>query len=119
MARTSRSLMRVVLMALLLQILAPVFLPIVTLAADIQNDHAVLHAHHSPIVIPQLLKEKEDDETGLSHDLWVTDYITLIDFSDHTRILTQSHESRLMPCSFSERIDLHPPLHTLFGVYII
>jgi hypothetical protein len=111
--------MRVVLMALLIQILAPVFLPIVTLAADIQNDHVVLHAHHSPIVIPQLLKEKEDDETGFSHDIWVTDYITIIDFSDHTRILTQSHESRFVTCSFSEHIDLHPPLYTLFGVYII
>lgn len=118
MARTSRSLMRVVLIALLFQILAPVFLPIVTQAADSQHDHAILHAHHSPIVIPQLLKEKED-ETEVSHDIWVTDYIPIIDFSDHTLILTQSHESKLVLCSFSEHIDLHPPLYTLFGVYII
>lgn len=111
--------MRVVLIALLFQILAPVFLPIVSQAADMRHDDVVLHAHHSPIVIPQLLKEKEGDEVEYSHDILVTDYIPIIDFSHHTLLLTQSHESRLAPCSFSQHIDLHPPLYTLFGVYII
>lgn len=112
--------MRVVLIALLFEILAPLFLPVVTQAADIQSDHAVLHAHHSSLILPQLLKEKEKegDEAKLNQGILGTDF-PIIDFSDHTQILTQSHESRFMPCSFSERIDLHPPLYTLFGVYII
>jgi hypothetical protein len=110
--------MRVVLIALLFQILAPVFLPIVTQAADIRRDHAVLHAHHSSFVLPQLLKEKEGDEAKVHHDMLGADF-PIIDFSDHTFILTQSHESKLTPCSFSAHIDLHPPLYTLFSVYII
>jgi hypothetical protein len=111
--------MRVVLIAVLFQILAPVCIPIVTQAAATQDDRVALHAHHSPIVIPQLLKEKEGDEVEFCFALWVADYVPLIDFSHHTLLLTQSHESRVAPCTFSERIDLHPPLYTLFGVYII
>lgn len=110
--------MRVVLIALLFQILAPVFLPIVTQAADFQSDHAVLHAHHCSLVLPQLLKEKEGDEAKVHYDVLGTDFL-IIDFSDHTSVLTQSHESKLTSCSFSEHIDLHPPLYTLFSVYII
>lgn len=112
--------MRVVLIALLLQFLLPVFLPIVTQAGDMREDaHATaVHAHHSSIVIPQLLKEK-DDETELNDDTILIDYVALIDFTDHSFVLTRFHESKLRPYLFAEHINCHPPLYTLFGVFLI
>lgn len=123
MTGISRQLMRIVLLALLFQFLSPAFFTVITQSSGsgaIDDHHGVvLHAHHSSIVVPQLLKEKDETEEFKASILDLVDFFPLIDFTDHSFVLTQLHESKFNRFSFSDRIDRHPPLFTLYRVFII
>lgn len=121
MTGISRQLMRIVLLALLFQFLSPAFFSVITQSSGVVDDHhgGVLHAHHSSIVVPQLLKEKDETEEFKADILDLVDFFPLIDFTDHSFVLTQLHESKFNPFAFSDRIDGHPPLFTLYRVFII
>jgi hypothetical protein len=119
MSSIYRHVMRTVLIALLIQVVSPAFLSIITQGANpIHSDHPSLHAHHCSVVIPQLLKEK-DDESDDKADNVTANYVALIDFTDHTAVLTQHHENKITPFIFRDRFDPHPPLFTLHGVFLI
>jgi hypothetical protein len=117
MTGIARQLMRIVLLALLFQFLSPAFF----IGDDIVDDHhgTVLHAHHSTIVVPQLLKEKDETEEYESEIIDLVAFFPLIDFSDHSFVLTQLHESKFNPLAFSNHIDRHPPLFTMHRAFII
>lgn len=121
MTGISRQLMRIVLLALLFQFLSPAFFTVVTQSSGVIDDHhgLVLHAHHSSIVVPLLLKEKDETEEYKAEVIDLVDFSPLIDFSDHSFVLTQLHESKFDPLAFSNRIDRHPPLFTLHRAFII
>ena len=121
MAGISRQLMRIVLIALLFQFLSPAFFSVVTQNGSMNEDNhgVVVHTHHSSIVIPQLLKEKDETEEYKADILDLVDFFPLIDFTDHSFVLTQLHESKLTPFSFGDRIDHQPPLFTLYSVFLI
>jgi hypothetical protein len=122
MTGISRQLMRIVLLALLFQFLSPAFFTVITQSSGgVVEDHhsVVLHAHHSSIVIPQLLKEKDETEEFKADVLDLVDFFPIIDFTDHSFVLAQLHESKFNPFTFSDHIDRHPPLFTLYRTFII
>lgn len=121
MTGISRQLMRIVLLALLFQFLSPAFFTVITQSDSLIDDHhgVVLHAHHSSIVVPQLLKEKDETEEYKTDILDLVDFFPLIDFTDHSFVLTQLHESKFNRFAFSNTIDRHPPLFTLHRAFII
>lgn len=120
MTGISRQLMRIVLLALLFQFLSPAFFTVIQSSGVVDGHHgAILHAHHSSIVVPQLLKEKDETEEYKADVLDLVDFFPLIDFTDHSFVLTQLHESKFSRFAFSNCIDRHPPLFTLYRVFII
>ncbi|HEY9046611.1 MAG TPA: hypothetical protein VIN08_11975 [Ohtaekwangia sp.] len=123
MTGVSRQFMRMVLMVLLFQFLSPAFFTIVTQRGNLQQDnHGIsVHAHHSSIVLPQLLKEKDESETEFKASAVadILNFVPLIDFTNHSFVLAQLHTSRLRSFVFHDRINHQPPLFTLHSVYII
>lgn len=110
--------MRIILLLLLFQFVAPVFISVVTLGADTNEDFkCAYHEQHNSIVIPQLLKET--DETDSKEESLVVNLITLIDFTDHVSVLTESHETKITPINFRDQFDLLPPLFTLHRAFLI
>lgn len=105
--------MRIVLLALVFQFVSPVFMSVVTQAGIESDEHHgfTLHAQHSSIFIPLLLKEK--DETEHKEEAPIINFFALIDFTDHAFVLTELHSIRLTPFAYHNRIDHHPPLFTL------
>jgi len=119
MAWIYKQVMRIVLIALLIQFVSPVFLSVITQGTNpIHNIYPSLHAHHCSVVIPQLLKEKDESDSKVDGDATIN-YVALIDFTDHTSVLTQYHTYKITPFIFRDRFDHHPPLFTLHGVFII
>lgn len=118
MTGSPKHIMRIVIIALLFQFVSPAFFAVITQGADIrENDRATIHTPHSSIVIPQLLKEK--DETEKNDDDFTINLVALIDFTHHSFVLTKSHESKFTPFVFHDRIDHHPPLFTLHRTFLI
>lgn len=110
--------MRFVLLLLVIQFFSPVFLTVVTPgSATVENNQPKLHAHHSSIVAPQLLKEKDETESKICE--MAVDFTTLIDFKDHSFVLKELHTYKFTPSIFRERIDYRPPLFTLNSVFLI
>lgn len=111
--------MRIVLLALIFQVVSPVFFSVVTQAASFNKETYEITAgiHHTSIIAPLLLKEKDESETKIeSVDM---NFVTLIDFTDHTSALIDLHETKIIPFVFHDRIDHQPPLFTLNSVFII
>lgn len=119
MARIYQHIMKTVLIALVIQVVSPAFL-LREHANPVFSSDPSLHTHHCSLIIPQLLKEKEEsDSDKKTDDNATTSFVALIDFTDHTSVLTQYHEYKITPFAFQDRFDHLPPLFTLHGVYII
>ncbi|WP_333820195.1 hypothetical protein [Ohtaekwangia sp.] len=120
MAGLSRQLMRLVLVALLFQFLSPAFFTVMEDHDQQSNGCATaIHAHYNTLAIPQLLKEKDETEFKTDDILDIAGFIPLLDFSAHSFVLAQLHTIRFRPFNFSDRIDQHPPLFTLYSSFII
>lgn len=111
--------LRLVLLALLIQFSSPVFFSVITAGTPLidQQGKATLHANHTSIVAPLLIKEKDESETDTFN--FLVNLVALIDFTDHSSVLTERHAIKIKPLGFRDRFDLHPPLFTLFGVFLI
>src|SRR3954469_24320500 len=98
MLKRSLYLMRIVLLLLLFQFIAPTFLPVAL--PDIGGDNNVVSYHpvHTSLLIPIVFKEKEENEQEDAVQSFVP--TQLIDFTDHTFALTQLHQSKhnATPC---------------------
>jgi hypothetical protein len=117
MIKTRIHIMRVVLVLTLFQFFTPVFFTVSAQDADPNKEIGGYHPTHNSIVIPVLLKEKEETESRV--DDADTDFIPLIDFSDHSFVLAEHHASRLTPFVYRYRYDHQPPLFTLHGAFLI
>lgn len=119
MKKGSSIFMQLALLALLVQVIFPLFLSIRTLDNEfqIQSSELSIHASKHSVNAPMLLKEKDETETE-NRDFGV-ELITLIDFSALPSVLSAFHNSKLVPFQFFNKIDFRPPLFTLHRVFII
>jgi hypothetical protein len=119
MKKGARHLMRLALVAMLIQVACPLFLSVCTLNNEFQvvDTKLSLHAEKHSVNAPTLLKEKEESETE-NRDFEVA-FVALIDFTDHASTLSRHHNSKIIPFLFFNRIDHRPPLFTLHSVFLI
>lgn len=115
MSRISKQIVRVALILLLFQFLAPAFRPMVIQEIP-ANRESAFHAHHNSLVVPQLLKEndeKEHDDVSASEGM-----LPLLDLAAHSVNLIASHQNKLIIVSAP---DGHPwrPLFTLLCTFLI
>ena len=117
MAQYAIQLMRIVLLLLLVQLIAPGFISVSEQGIDSGERHATtIDTEHNTISIIILLKEKEETENEKSsEDYFLTQ---LIDFSDHSSSLTRFHQEKYNLIS-STWHEYQPPLFTLYCTYII
>jgi hypothetical protein len=109
--------MRIVLALIVFQFVAPAFLSVVTQGAEPKREISGYHAPHSSIIVPVLLKEKE--ETEVKAENFNIGFVPLIDFTDHSLVLTELHETKFTPFVYRDRYDDHPPLFTLYNIFLI
>ena len=110
--------MRIVLVLLLFQLLAPAFQPGTALSTDGMDQNPVsYHLVRASTQSPIILKEKEENEYKNPTLNFVP--ISLIDFTDHTLILAQLYKSRHDPIPHEEWFDREPPLFALYCAYRI
>jgi hypothetical protein len=118
MTELKNTIMRFVLVLMLFQFIAPAFISVISQGADAEKETTNYHAEHSSIIIPLFLKEKEETEESRADDSHF-DLIPLIDFKDHSFVLTELHETKFTPFIYRDRYDFQPPLFTLHGAFII
>jgi ABC-type methionine transport system ATPase subunit len=119
MHRLSSFFVRVVLLALIIQVICPVFFSVVPQAGEVveHETKTTLHADHRSILAPQLIKEKDETETEERHT--TSERVTLIDFSNLKFVLETHHASKISPLAFPNHIDYRLPLFQLHRVLII
>jgi len=116
--RTPIHALRLVLIALAIQFSSPVFYSVITTGSPLDHEgKASVHANHSSIIAPQLIKEKDETETE-SLELGIS-LVTLIDFSDHSSVLRAWHSFKISHLSFRNHFDQHPPLFTLHRAFLL
>ena len=118
MTGTIKHIMRIVLVLIVFQFIAPAFFPVVSQGAEPNKETSCYHPLHSSIIVPLLLKEKEENEESVSDNSTIH-FIPLIDFTDHSFVLTELHENKFIPFVYRDRYDYQPPLFTLHGSFII
>lgn len=117
MERRIQDIFRIVILALTLQVLCPLFVTVVS-DVPIVGGETVIQDKHTAINSLLLFKEKEEEgeERNENHSVHL---VQLIDFTEHSTILKNSHEVRICPSDFRLRIDHQPPLFTLHSVFLI
>ena len=111
--------MRAVLFLLLVQFVAPAFFSFTA-----QDDFTLhekstnLALEHRSLLFPVLLKEKEENEYEqiIQRNLMAQ---PILNFSDHSLALTESHQSKYIPTRYSQWQNDQPLLFTLFCTYNI
>lgn len=111
--------MRIVLVLTVFQFIAPAFLSVVSQGAEPGKETSCYHADHSSILVPLLLKEKEENEETVSDNFATIDLVPLIDFTDHSFALAELHENKFVPFGYRDRYDHELPLFQLHGSYLI
>ena len=108
--------MKIALVLMLFQFLAPAFLPIV-LQGTSNRDKLVYHVQHSSIVAPLLLKEKDEKE----HEEFfsISGLAPLLDLTVHSSNLTASHKGKYTYFSNEHRYDSGPTLFTINCSFLI
>lgn len=112
--------MQLALLALLVQVIFPLFFSIRTLDNEFQTNSSggwSIHAEKHSVNAPTLLKEKDESETE-TRDFAVA-FFTLIDFTELPSLLSAFHNAKIVPSLFFNKIDFRPPLFTLYRVFVI
>ena len=117
MTGTIKVFMRFVLLALLIQFAVPLFIPVSAATESHPRHSARFESAHSSLLLPQLLKEKEEGEDR-SEDFSI-DFVALIDFTNLNAVLINYHAFRIKPFVFQNRFDHQPALFTLHHVFLI
>lgn len=91
MAHISKQIVRIALLVLLFQFVCPAFLPIVTQQETVSKETTISKMHTS-IVVPLLLKEKDEKED--TESLSDSGAAALLDFSSHGNNLTAVHDNK-------------------------
>jgi hypothetical protein len=119
MSLSTTHIMRIIFFLLVFQFISPAFLPVAQ-GFDSEQDKKplCLKTEHSSILLPLLLKEKEENEHEESVISFSLNQL-IIDFTDHSLALTELHASKYEPIHFGIRYDHQPPLFTLNCTFII
>src|SRR3990170_1059047 len=119
MTRASKEMMKIALLLMLFQFLAPAFLPI-ALQGTSKLDKLVYHVQHNSIVAPLLLKEKEEkDEKEHEEFFSISGLAPLLDLTAHSSNLTASHKGKGTYFSNEHRYDSGPSLFTINCSFLI
>lgn len=108
--------MRFVLLILVAQCVALIFLSAVTQEVNTRESRFGLHTSSSTVT-PLLVKEKE--ETDTNHKKLGLSLFTLIDFSNLPLLLTKSHSTKITSFALDHHASHHPPLYSLHQVFLI
>jgi len=117
MERRIANILRIVILALMIQIFCPLFVNVV-IDRPVTSGKAVIQAKHHAVSALLLFKEKEEEseernENNLFH------LVQLIDFTEHTAILENSLAARISPADFEMHLNHRPPLCTLHSVFLL
>lgn len=117
MERRSPNILRIVILALTIQVLCPLFINVVSAGALSSGETVIQDRHHA---VNSLLfykeKEEESEERNQNHTVHL---VQLIDFTEHSAILKNFHAIKHTPSDFRLHIDHRPPLFTLHNVFLI
>lgn len=113
MERKAKLVILLLLLALLLQVISPI-----TVLNELGGKDTTLHSQHHSLVAPMLLKEKEEENESQGESISII-LVALIDFTEHTTLLSQYHGIRLTPFDFTNLLGFHPHLFTLYGRLLI
>ena len=116
MVRISRYIMKIVLVIMLFQFFAPSFLPSVVQQFSPSRTTSI-HAPHSSIVAPQLLKEK--DEKSEKQFTSVSNLAAILDFTAHSSNLTATHKGKVNYFHHDQLFDLQPALFACLCTFLI
>ena len=108
---------RIVILALSVQVLCPCFVTVVN-DSPLSPGETVIQDKHHAINSILLFNEKEEESEERNENLAVH-LVQLIDFTEHSSTLKNSHEIRITPSDFRLHIDHQPPLFTLHSVFLI
>jgi len=111
----SRQIVRLALVLMLFQFLAPAFMPIVV--QEIPSERSTsFHQQHTSIVAPMLLKEKDEKE---HEELFsVSNSTPLLDLTSHSFNLAASHQS-IDSINQDEHNFSQPPLFARYCTFLI
>lgn len=115
MFRTSRQIVRIALVLMLLQAVIPAFIPAV--AEAVPNNTPTIHVQHSSIAAPLFLQENEEKETSEFFSISDSAPI-LLDLYTHSRNLIASHTVRFATISQKNSAS-QACLLSLFCSYLI
>jgi hypothetical protein len=111
----SKQIVRIALLVMLFQFVCPAFLPIVTQQDTVSKDMTI-RVQHTSIVVPLLLKEKDEKENAESAS--ESDVAPLLDLSSHSFNLTAAHDNKHAEV-YEEHGIAHPPLFRMFCTFLI
>ncbi len=112
----SKKIVKLALILILFQFFAPCFLPVTIQEISPANSQSV-HAQHNSLVVPFLLKEKDEKEhEGFSCE---SDLSPLLDLTIHSFNLTASHTSKNIYCSDERWYDPQPTLYLRNNTFLI
>lgn len=115
MFRISRQIVRLGLILMVFQFLAPAFMPVVV--QEMPSDKVIaFHAQHSSVIAPMLLKEKDEKE----HEEFftITSSTPLLDLTSHSFNLAASHASKQLIVQDDSGLP-QEPLFALFCTFLI
>jgi hypothetical protein len=111
-----RCLVSKILLSLVIQLIIPAFLS-VTDADFVPSDHQTFHAEQHSLNTPLLIKEIDETEGRL--DDFTAVLVKLIDFTEHSAVLSRYHDTRITPLTYHEHYDSSPPIFALNGLLLI
>ena len=115
MIAVNRQIVRLALFVMLFQFICPAFLPIVTQRDAVSKETSVSQQHTS-IVIPLLLKEKDEKENAEFTSN--SDPAPLLDLSSHSINLTAAHDIKHAEV-YEEHGLTRPPLFQMLCTLVI
>ncbi|MDH4298123.1 MAG: hypothetical protein OEV74_17735 [Cyclobacteriaceae bacterium] len=116
MFRTSRQIVRIALVMMLFQFLAPSFMPL-TAHQTFNEKVNAYNVQHNSIVAPTLLKE-QDEKEGTDFTP-ASNPTQLLDLASHSFNLEASHKKKYCKFTEDEHGFLEPPLSILFCTLLI
>lgn len=115
MINVTKQIVRTALFVMLFQFICPAFLPIVTQRDSISKETSV-STQHTSIVVPLLLKEKDEKENAeFTSD---SDAAPLLDLSSHGSNLTAAHDNK-HAAVYEEHGIARPPLIRMLCTLLI
>lgn len=115
MSSISKQIVRIALLVMLFQFVGPAFLSVATQRESVSKE-TTIGIEHSSIVVPLLLKEKDEKESTQASSN--SQLALLIDLSSHVLNLTAAHDNKHAKV-YEEHGIAHPPLFKVFCTFLI